>query len=461
FRVRVHEQRIRHGVNPQGNLDAIALITHPAAVRALERHALDPPPGLRRDQALQRLCENFPDSRFPRGMREWESITERSYVGFWPHEIYPDRRPAARSARDLRDWLAAYPAHPGRDNAHLRLAVQVMEESPVEALRLLHDGFHEPDGDKQALIANYFQRVLERHATTEQILGCLETGLGEHLASNLLYVAGLKTMRRRDFRGALELFERFVEAREEHGGLEMKGSWPRWPDCLPPRWRARKRIQEREARARKALLEAIDGQIEVCRSFLSREEDWARATDDETRAGILHEMGRRCFREAEHFLNRFYYEFPRGTGAPRRGWLKLEDIHGANHYRQAAEFFRRIARDYPSYSRLADVEYSIPLCLWRLRRAWQVSLGSRLNDAIWRGFQAFAGKHPQSSMADDALYLAGAHHWLASGRKDSTRIRENMLAIAKNHADGDIVQRFGKKNRWLRAAIEEQRLETE
>ena len=143
FRVRVHEQRIRHGVNPQGNLDAIALITHPAAVRALERYALDPPPGLRRDQALRRLCENFPDSRFPRGTREWESITERSYVGFWAHELDPDRRSAAGSARDLRGWLEAYPAHPGRDDAHLRLAVQLMEETPVEALRLLHDGFHE------------------------------------------------------------------------------------------------------------------------------------------------------------------------------------------------------------------------------------------------------------------------------------------------------------------------------
>jgi hypothetical protein len=142
----------------------------------------------------------------------------------------------------------------------------------------------------------------------------------------------------------------------------------------------------------------------------------------------------------------------------------LDDIHPSNHYRQAGDFFREIVVFCPGYSDLASVEYSIPLCLWRLREGWPAPVhGLRLDAAIAAGFHAFAAKYPRSTMADEALYLAGIHDYLARSRTDV--IRADMARIAREYPHGDVVRKYGlvrddwRRNPWLRRAIEERFLE--
>jgi hypothetical protein len=127
----------------------------------------------------------------------------------------------------------------------------------------------------------------------------------------------------------------------------------------------------------------------------------------------------------------------------------MDHVHPGNGFRQAHDLFRRIASENPGYSRIDEVEYSIPLCAWRFRRSCPpTELPARLDLCIAAGFQDFADRHPRSTMADEALYLAGIHHWLASGRRDFSLLRANARKIREEHGDGNVIREHSRTLTW-------------
>lgn len=455
-----YHARILRGENPQGNLDALAAIDCVAARRILERYALRPHPGLAVNQALFRLCGHFPDSPIPRGIAEWKDIVGHYYFDAFALYDLERREPLSEEAAGrLETWLRRYRVHPGRDDACLLLGVRLEREAPIDALQYLWRAHREPDGDKRTLIANWFQRVLERHLDAGEILGWAERTAPPEVLDNLYYVAALKTMRRGRYTKALALFERSVAARDR-GLLRMRGDWP---------GRARRYLREvrHDERMRavgrdpspavETTVERIDEQIAACRELAANEQALAEADDDEARASILHEMGRRAFHEEELFTNLLYRRLVLGAEAESKQELGLDDIHPGDHYRRAAEIFRVVVERYPGYSRIEDVAYSIPLCLWRLRCGWPFTLRKRLDRAIVEGFQAFADRYPSSRYADDALWTAGCIDWLEGDERDPTLIQSNMLRIAREHPDGDVVAKHGTRSSWLSVALREVR----
>jgi len=427
---------------------------HAAAEAVLEKYAAHPLHPDQEKEALDLLRRFYPTSWYMRGVREYEAICQRTYFGgFWSYEM--DTCAASlppEAVPKLRDWLQRYPYHPGRDDAFLRLGVELEPTRPLEALKALYDGFDAPDGDKRILTANWFQRILERVTSVEDLEGWLEEGCPGDVRDNVLYAMGLKRMRQHRFLEALSLFERSVRARlppaEEP---RMTGWWAPgpvdgWIYCTS------------ERRKEWSYYDHIDAQVALCRWFASREDVMRTAAEAEAHASILHEMGRRCFKEEGAFVNFFYYPVlfrdPPGKPIRVRSWehddiSSMEDIHLGNHYRQAWEFFRQIAREHPSYSQIEAVEYSIPLCVWRVARSWPALTRWRLEKEIASGFQAFADKYPGSTMADDALYAAGVSDWTASGKTDPSVIRRNMMRIAADYPDGNIVHEYARQvNAW-------------
>jgi len=81
-----------------------------------------------------------------------------------------------------------------------------------------------------------------------------------------------------------------------------------------------------------------------------------------------------------------------------------------------------------------------------------------LDATTHKGFQAFADKHPQSTMADEALYLAGLHHWYSSGNSDPSIVRGSMARIAAEHQEGNVVLEHAADCDWLQSAIVARRL---
>jgi hypothetical protein len=440
----VYDRRIRSGVNPEGNIEALARLAPAAAVPVLERHARDFPwSGI----AGRTLYRSFPESSVARGIREYEGLVGHGYFdGLFPsHLRYADFLPY--EARDgLRSWLSRHRGHPGEDDACLRLAAELERDEPIEALRLLFRGFHSPDGDKRREISYWFHRVLERFASAGDLIAWLEKDCPYEVHGPVAYVAALKLLRDHRFEEAIPLFERAIPAVEAAGICRDWNECGVWP--LPA--------------------EDLQRQLDAAHWFAAKARELAAASDPEARAACLHAMGRRAFHDQGIFRNRFHDRTRHGDPGPRdpmppcsAGGKKsehaIDDIGLGVSYGQAARLFRRIARECPSYSRIEDVEYSIPLSLWRLREdgaGWWWSSGRLHLDAeIHRLFQAFVARHPRSSMADEALYNAGLSHWEASGRTDTSVLMADMLRIVAEHPGGNIIREHGKTNRWLRAAI--------
>lgn len=454
----MYARRIEAGINPQGNLDAIARLPSAAAVPMLEHYARRPHRDFRRNQALALLRILHPESRLARGMKEYSAASGKGdgYLwgfGFGSYE-YEDRGRvrATTSVPKLRAWLEQFPRHSGRDDACLRLAMSLCDTEPVEALRTLHRGFREPDGDKKQLIANWFQCVLERCASAEQLLAWLGADCPDATRANVTYAAAVKRLRQR----------RYAEA----GGLFA--AWRRLPDGqvteLP--WQSN---QGNSPAALEQRRKSIEAQIEVCFWLQTQSELVAAAQDCESKAAALHAIARKFFHDQDVLLNHFYYRYSarnepavsfhddegRWNGQP----ITLEQLSPACSYRQAAEVFQEIARECPGYSQIEAVEYSVPLCWWRLySENRQQFLGSEVRLAISQAFQAFADKHSQCTMADEALYQAGVHHYWAHGRLDASVIERNMARIVSQHPGGNIVAENATRNDFLQAAIVQRKL---
>jgi hypothetical protein len=451
FKAAVYDRRIRAGVNPEGNLEALARLSPAVAVGSLERHVRASMGWSERAEKI--LYWSFPESTVAGAMREYEGIVGYKYFNWYSssHLRYADFLP--HDARDgLRSWLARHRDHPGRDDVCLRLAAELERDEPIEALRLLIQGFHAPDGDKRGEISYWFHRVLERFASSADLLAWLEGGCPAEVRDTLTYVLAVKLLREHRYDEAVSFFERsipFVEA------AALRSDWG-----------------EQCGMSRLAAGD-LGKQLEGARWLAGKAREVAAAADPEARAACLHAMGRKAFHEQGIFRNRFHPLLaregdpgprdPLPTGSPRlKSEHAVDDIGLGLSYRQAAGYFRRIAEEHPSYSRIEEVEYSIPLSLWRLRAEgagwWQ---GSRLelDRAIHEGFQRFAERYPRSSMADEALYSAGLSHWEASHRTDTSVLMADMLRIVEEHPGGNVIREHGTTNRWLRAAIARKDLE--
>ncbi|MBN1441108.1 MAG: hypothetical protein JXA90_00295, partial [Planctomycetes bacterium] len=440
FKASVYNRRILQGRNVGGNLEQLRALDHPAAVRHLQLYALlsgDSGGGM---HAGRILYESYPDSYIARGMRDYEAIAGRPYFArYWRNipltpETYETR---------LREWLACYPVHPGRDDALLRLAIHVRRSRPLESLRILHEAFGAPDGDKQLIVARRFQEILAEECPLDALAAWIRDGCPDEILDNVLYAAGVKCLQERRGGEALAYFDRSVGHRREDGPLLVRGS---------------NRYEIRYAG--RSIYDRIDEQIAACRWFVEKERELEAARSGDRQAEILHAMGRRAFHREDDFKSWFWREYVlvrrEGPDGPQPWWEArpdLEDISPAIHYRQAAEYFLRIVREHPEYREIEKVAYSIPLCIWRVHKGWFASARG-LDEALYRRFQAFADKYPESTMADEALYLAGIHHLAASRWRDHEVIEANSVRIVREHFGGNIIELYGPQSGFIRRAIE-------
>lgn len=437
----VYDHRIREDIRREATFWSLGRMGHPAAIPYLERYLREPLFRGQAEEAARCLYLYYPQSPFARAAREYEQIAGRRYYsGFYPYSLEHEKPPPRETLTPLRQWVSRYRGHPGTDDVLFRIARILERDDPVEALRTLHEAFHSPDRDKKQLIANWFQRTLERAASVEDLERWLETDCPEHVADNVHYVAGLKHMRRHRFEEAMRHFDA-SRAMRQPDGPEMAG-W--WRDGGRRAWRLPEKRLDRYT--------AIDEQILACSWYLEKEVELRSTLGPESRGALLHEMGRRCFRGRYDFSNRLYYPVlyrerpgerigarPRERKAP----FTVEDLHLGNNYRQAMGYFRRLVRECSGYSRLEAVEYSIPLCLWRVRRSWPVSTSLRYHFALYQGFQDFADKYPCSTLTDEALYLAGIHHWILT--RENNVIFANLNRILVEHPHGNVASEYARQ----------------
>jgi hypothetical protein len=397
-------------------------------VLVLERYALHPDPELGRSQAIRLLNTYYPESQFAAAAREWATLRDHSYFGGGHFRLrWEADRPRPEQVPQIRAWLDRYPNHPGRDDALAVLAINISRQDPIEALRLLHAAYHAPDGDKQQTIAALFRRYLTRLAPADPLQAWLETDCPEDLRGTVRYALAVKRLREHRFAAAAALLDETLR----RGGVEAWGmaSTP-WPEA------------------------AIRAQAASCRWLLDQDLAAAAAPDAQARAAVLHAMARRCFREEDLFRSHLFRERTVWAEHGDRAWPRTPaDLSDGDHYEQARRFFAQIAREHPTYREIEAVEYSLPLCLWRLRRDWPVTVGGGLDRDIAAEFQAFADRHPRSSMADDALYLAGIHSFGATQWKDDTVLRRNFARIVEAYPDGDILTNHVTTSDCLQRAV--------
>src|SRR5262245_30606211 len=198
-KVSIYDYQIRHHLRAVIDLGRLRHVAGEAALEAYAT-AIDPEDRWATD-ATWALCTYYPDSRITRGVREYKEIVHRPVIG--------NPKPAIEAAA-LRTWIKRYEPHPSTDDAYLVLARETEQLDPIEALRILHLGFHSPDGDAHDEIANRFQMILERRSAANQLQAWLESDCPGHIAANIAYVAGIKRMRLGQYRDALPLLDRFV-----------------------------------------------------------------------------------------------------------------------------------------------------------------------------------------------------------------------------------------------------------
>jgi len=279
------------------------------------------------------------------------------------------------------------------------------------------------------ILIRAFHEVLERRDTeADDLLRWSEGGCPGHVLDIVLHAVAVKRAREHRFREAADILQRAVAAhRKVPPGCHFGPGEADW------KW--------------------SEARLEAWTWLAGRSEALDRAAGPEERGAILYEMGRKCFRDESIFA----YPFLRTslfTEDARWDWSKdqgIEAIHPGNHYRHASEFFARIVEECPEYGHVEEAEYSIPLCLWRIRKGWPNTIGHRLERAIHEGFQTFADRHPHSSMADEALYLSAIHHMLWS--HDDRVMMANAARLRAEYSSGNILAQYGH-HEWLREGAE-------
>lgn len=447
--VLLYEHRIRRGIAPEANLRLLARQPGWASAPVLEEMVRRTPPEIRRSLVARLLLEHGEHSILGRGMIEYAAITREDYLAGnpWWNLDYDDRSqiPASQAA-ELQVWLATYPDHPGRDDACLRTGIALCDSDPLASLRILCKGHDEPDGERRESCANWFQCVLERCARVEHLERWLAEDCPTTIRANVTYVLALKLLRERRYAESVRRFEEWA-ALPANGesrlafGTELSGVRP-WP------------LAERNR--------LIPAQRELAIWLDARTRAAASAGTPEERASCLHALGRRLFRAQELLDNYFYYRYsgrwllelrtnkPAGEEDPPDFNL----LCAFNPFRQAAEVFHAIENDFPGYSAIDEVAYSVPLAFWRaLQRVDSHGSGERINLEIARDFRRFASRYPGSRLADDALYCAAVRQFAATGWKDRDRLRRDLAQVLERYPGGDAASLFGSGDRALQEVM--------
>jgi hypothetical protein len=455
----------------EANLEAIAALRTPGAMAALERYSRHssflrrPDLAWHHHRIYARLAGCYPASTYARGVRDYEDIVGERYFGHkyeedrsWIDDLAVD----APKAERLRIWRLQHPEHSGQDDVLMRLAAcELVRGRGPAAVEILHQALHAPDGDCLPRIVTNIRYTLDRYFDARSLRAWIGSGCPEHLEPMAVYCLAVADFRERRFAAALAGFERL--AAQQGPELASLAAWTRSADAdegleLAAEGRSCFAAGGEPEGFAGVLLARVLRQADDCRWFLEKEAELAAASDPRRRAALLHQLGRRCFRAPEAFRSALVREqlgvdYPAGRAASApRG---IEAIPRDCGYRQAAECFQEISARFPDYEKLDEVDYSIPLCLWRWkheasrRGTWT---GADFDLDIAEAFQAFADKHPRSSMADEALYQAGVHFQLQGA---TAMMEANMETIARDHPGGDLIRSDARRNGFLREALRE------
>ncbi len=160
------------------------------------------------------MAQNYPQSKFIQGCREYGDLTGHSYFGGEPrNQALLDRnakKTAADRVRDWQQWLSRYPNHPGADDATFLLAHSLQDQGDIMgAMRLWLKMMTTEIGDRDALYLAYphVRTLLDVGLSAEQIQTLLQEPAYQEITPLLRYALAVKQARSHDYAQALQTSE--------------------------------------------------------------------------------------------------------------------------------------------------------------------------------------------------------------------------------------------------------------
>ncbi len=198
-------------------------------------------------EALLAVANAFPDSRFTRGCRDYDAIRAGTY--FSRDDFYDADLPKA-SADRWRAWLAAYPDHPGADDATYWLGRTLQHDGKrLDAAWTYADGVERRvgDGDVRYDLWVRFRYMLDVGLTDDDLAAFERLHPTSRFVPFVRYARAVRRARAGDFRAALRLAEsaHLDDALERMNEYRITYDVPGTIDAYRAqqrRWRALERI---------------------------------------------------------------------------------------------------------------------------------------------------------------------------------------------------------------------------
>ncbi len=344
--------------------------------------------------------EKYPDSFLSKGIKEYENITGKPYFmidlpdpGEWLYaKTYGDGayKPDVEITQ-LLDFLNKYSAHPAADDAAYRLGrnYEIRGNYP-SALKYLYNSAEKlPDGDgirydaqgrimyilDAAMDADALQYAMKSGAVPEQIKPCIE------------YTAAVKAARGGDYAKAAAGLKDFVKQYRGQAiyGIEVSESDSFWNNIFK---------QEDMYDQLTDLKQKGDvGSLYSAAALIYKNED------------IFYNNIWSGERQAYMWMGHMNEVLTKESGAYKKYFLSF------NNFGQALSIYQDLSNKNLTPELTEKTDYNIALCYSHLMDYSQevtlLGLYDGYKEKAIESFKNFVAAHPDSTMADDALYALG------------------------------------------------------